>query len=62
MQFAPDDNSYFRKADFLERLLVHVPSSLLNGRGDVLTADVPSESDILFTTPIPFQTGLLPAE
>ncbi|MNF92645.1 hypothetical protein D3C84_752940 [compost metagenome] len=41
VKFAPDDNAAFGKADFLAHLLVHVPSSLLNGWGDVLAADVP---------------------
>ena len=41
VKFASDDNAAFGKADFLAHLLVHVPPSLLNGRGDVLAADVP---------------------
>ncbi|MCP1421246.1 hypothetical protein J3D47_005489 [Pseudomonas laurylsulfativorans] len=40
MQFTPDDNSAFGKADYLAHLLVHVPSSLLNSWGDVLAADI----------------------
>lgn len=41
VKFAPDDNAAFGKADFLAHLLVHVPSGLLNGWGNVLAANVP---------------------
>ncbi|MOA43841.1 hypothetical protein D3C78_1660400 [compost metagenome] len=56
VKFAPDDNAAFGKADFLAHLLVHVPSSLLNGWGDVLAADVPLGKQLFVHNPhFPFK-------
>lgn len=53
VKFSPDDNAAFGKADFLAHLLVHVPSSLLNGWGDVLAADIPLGKRLFVHNPNP---------
>ncbi|MNE52866.1 hypothetical protein D3C80_1475590 [compost metagenome] len=41
VELAPDHDAAFGKADLLPHLFVHVPPCLLNGWGDVFTANIP---------------------
>ncbi|MNL68631.1 hypothetical protein D3C87_1933830 [compost metagenome] len=56
MQFAPNDDAALGEADLLANLLVHVPSGLLNGWGDVFAADVPLGKRLFIHNPqFPFK-------